>query len=181
VDAIAVTHFHLDHWGDLVPWAWLNAHGPPEHHNSCALWVPPRGTDELATFASFWGNPNMIEDAFQLHEFEPEEPFEAAGIEVVAHRLPHYTLEAFGFHASEGGKTIAYSDDSAPCPELARLARGADLFVCEATLADGVVDGPPRGHPSAQEALAAADGPVLLTHRPIEFPAPDGVPLATTA
>jgi ribonuclease BN (tRNA processing enzyme) len=23
VDAIAITHFHLDHWGDLVPWALL--------------------------------------------------------------------------------------------------------------------------------------------------------------
>src|SRR4026208_2090713 len=27
IDAIAITHFHLDHWGDLVPWAWLAAHG----------------------------------------------------------------------------------------------------------------------------------------------------------
>jgi ribonuclease BN (tRNA processing enzyme) len=140
--------------------------------------VAPRGTDELATFASFWGNPDMFEDAFELNEFEPTEPFEAAGIEVVAHRLPHYTLDAYGFRASHGGKTMAYSGDSAPGSEIAELARGADLFVCEATLADGVVDGPPRGHLSAQEALAAADGPVLLTHRPIELPAPDGVPLA---
>ena len=22
LDAIAITHFHLDHWGDLVPWVW---------------------------------------------------------------------------------------------------------------------------------------------------------------
>src|SRR6058998_1131138 len=22
VEATAITHFHLDHWGDLVPWAW---------------------------------------------------------------------------------------------------------------------------------------------------------------
>lgn len=149
-----------------------------QERTPCALWVAPRGTDELATFASFWGNPDMFEDAFELHEFEPTEPFEAAGIEVVAHRLPHYTLDAYGFRASHGGKTMAYSGDSAPCSEIAELARGADLFVCEATLADGVVDGPPRGHLSAQEALAAADGPVLLTHRPIELPAPDGVPLA---
>ncbi len=21
-DAIVITHFHLDHWGDLVPWVW---------------------------------------------------------------------------------------------------------------------------------------------------------------
>ena len=22
VDAIAITHFHVDHWGDIVPWVW---------------------------------------------------------------------------------------------------------------------------------------------------------------
>src|SRR5581483_9559300 len=22
VDAIVITHFHLDHWGDVVPWVW---------------------------------------------------------------------------------------------------------------------------------------------------------------
>ena len=69
--------------------------------------------------------------------------------------------------------------DSAPTSELAELARAADLFLCEATLADSTKDGFPRGHLSAEEALAAADGPILLTHRPVELPAPDGVPVAT--
>jgi ribonuclease BN (tRNA processing enzyme) len=73
---------------------------------------------------------------------------------------------------------LAYSGDCAPTQELAALAAGADLFVCEATLADSSRDGPPRGHLTAEEALAAADGPILLTHRPIELPAPDGLPLA---
>src|SRR3990172_10917545 len=48
VDAIVITHFHLDHWGDLVPWVWgsfyLATNGPvpkPE------LWVQPGGTAYL--------------------------------------------------------------------------------------------------------------------------------------
>ena len=28
VDAIAITHFHLDHWGDLVPWTFGASFGP---------------------------------------------------------------------------------------------------------------------------------------------------------
>ena len=27
VDAIAITHFHLDHWGDIVPWVWGRMYG----------------------------------------------------------------------------------------------------------------------------------------------------------
>ncbi len=176
--SIAITHFHLDHWGDLVPWAWLNAFGPPEHRVECALWLPPGGAGELAHFADHWGNPHMFEEAFELREFEPEVPFTAAGFEVEARRLPHYALTSHGFRVTQNGKTLAYSGDSAPTRELAELARGADLFLCEATLAEGDRDGVPRGHLSAEEALAAADGPVLLTHRPIELPPPDGVALA---
>ena len=28
VDAIVITHFHLDHWGDLVPWTFGAMYGP---------------------------------------------------------------------------------------------------------------------------------------------------------
>jgi ribonuclease BN (tRNA processing enzyme) len=177
-DSVAITHFHLDHWGDLVPWAWLNAYGPPEQHLRCAVWLPPRGIAELARFASFWGNENMFEEAFKLREYPADAPFTTAGFTVEARQLPHYTLEAYGFRISYDGRTLAYSGDCAPTRELAELARGADLFLCEATLAEGGRDGLPRGHLSASEALAAADGPVLLTHRPVELPTPNGVPLA---
>ncbi len=176
--AIAITHFHLDHWGDLVSWAWLNAYGPPKHRIDCALWLPPGGKHELAEFAARWGNQDMFENAFELHEFEPGVVFHTAGFDVEACRLPHYALTSHGFRVTHDGRTLAYSGDSAPTEELAGLARGADLFLCEATLADAANDGPLRGHLSAEEALAAADGPILLTHRPIELPAPDGVPVA---
>jgi ribonuclease BN (tRNA processing enzyme) len=180
VEAVAITHFHLDHWGDLVPWAWMRLFGPDELDVACTLWLPPRGIDELTRFASFWGNDRMFERAFQLREFEPAIPFQAAGFEVEARRVPHYDLEAYGFRVSEptSGRVLAYSGDCAPTPELAALAARADLFVCEATLADASRDGPPRGHLTAEEAVAAADGPILLTHRPVELPAPDGLPLA---
>ena len=177
--SIAITHFHLDHWGDLVPWAWLNAYGPQEHRIDCALWLPPGGRGQLDEFAAHWGNKAMFEDAFDIREFEPRVPFTTAGFEVQACMLPHYDLTAFGFRVTHNGSTLAYSGDSAPTSELAELARAADLFLCEATLADGSKDGLPRGHLSAEEALAAADGPILLTHRPVELPAPDGVPVAT--
>ena len=178
VDAIAITHFHLDHWGDLVPWAWLAAYGPDAGNPRPELWVPPDGVQALHHFASLWGNDGMFERAFDLREFEREIRFEAAGFEVEAVPVAHYDLDAFGFRVSSGGKTLAYSGDSGPCRPLSDLARGADLFVCEATLGSADADGPLRGHLTANEALAAADGPTVLTHRPVELPEPEGVPLA---
>jgi ribonuclease BN (tRNA processing enzyme) len=69
---------------------------------------------------------------------------------------------------------LAYSGDSGPDEGLTQLARDADLFVCEATLADGTGEneGTPRGHLSAREAesafLASGAKLLLLTHRPVE-------------
>jgi ribonuclease BN (tRNA processing enzyme) len=176
IDAIAITHFHLDHWGDLVPWAWLAAYG--EAGRRPELWLPPNGTEELATFASIWGNPHMFEQPFELREYEPGTPFEAAGFRIEARRVPHYTLAAHGFRVSDNGRLLAYSGDSGPGEELTALAQNADLFLCEATLATPDRDGPPRGHLTAEEAESFADGPILLTHRPVELPL-DGTQVAT--
>src|SRR6266568_5284051 len=43
VDAIVITHFHLDHWGDLVPWAFGSMYGPGSNLPKPTLFVPPDG------------------------------------------------------------------------------------------------------------------------------------------
>jgi ribonuclease BN (tRNA processing enzyme) len=174
VDAIAITHFHLDHWGDLVPWVWMAERGlGPER--SPALWLPPGGRVALAAFAERLGHEDIFGSAFRVSEYAAAVPFDAAGFVVEAHRVTHYDTPAYGFRVRDAaGTVLAYSGDSGPCDALHKLAKGADLFLCEATLASAADDPGPRGHLSAEEALAAGDGRVLLTHRPAELPVPAG-------
>src|SRR3954454_10892566 len=40
VDAIVITHSHLDHWGDVVPWVW-GAMYLGLQDEAPELWVPP--------------------------------------------------------------------------------------------------------------------------------------------
>ena len=112
-----------------------------------------------------------------MHEYEEETPFVAAGFDLIAYRMLHYALESYGLRVSDGDRTLAYSADSAPCDGLVELAREADLFLCEATLAQpepGI-----RGHLTADEALDAyaSSGAkrFVVIHRPDELPLPDGV------
>ena len=181
VDAIAITHFHLDHWGDLATWAWgslfIGRDRPkPE------LWVQSTGIEQLTEFGEWMGTPWMFERAFELREYEEDVPFRAAGLEVTAIQLPHYQLRTFGFRLANETHTLAYSGDSGPSERLADLARDVDLFVCEATLLRGELDAQPRGHLSAEEAVEAFDASgasrLLLTHRPDELPLADGLELA---
>ncbi len=174
VDALAITHFHLDHWGDLVPWVWGRMFGPAKDFDPPDLWVPPGGTERLRDLGRQLGSPEMFEQVFRLREYPPGRAFETAGFTVVAHRVLHYDLEAYGFRVSANGVTVAYSGDSGPSDALIDLARDADVFLCEATLAVPNPEGGLRGHLSVDEAVAAfqASGAkrLLLTHRPSERP-----------
>ena len=147
VDAIAITHFHLDHWGDLVPWVWGTMWGLGQDKKRPELWLPPGGREELAAFGTRFGTPDMFVRVFEPKEYVEGEPFTAAGLEVTAVRLPHYTVQTYGFRVSNSTRTLAYSGDSGPSEKLADLAEQVDLFLCEATLEDGDSDGQPRGHP----------------------------------
>jgi len=178
VDAIAITHLHLDHWGDLVPWVWLERSGLVQPQPA-ELWLPPGSQAELADFGTRFGYGAMFDDAFAVREYEARRPFAVAGFDVTPYPVEHFGMTAFGFRVRDrAGRTLAYSGDSAPCPALAELAENADLFLCETTLASGDRDSNPRGHLTTDEALAIPARRRLLTHRPVELGVPAGVDVA---
>jgi ribonuclease BN (tRNA processing enzyme) len=179
VDAIVLTHWHLDHWGDLVPWVWGSMVGPGRNGATIELWVPPGGLERLRDFGERLGWEDMWTLAFEPREYGERDPFTVAGLEVRAFSVAHYTQETYGLRVTNGVKTLAYSGDSGPSDHLTDLARDADLFLCEATLERGDLEGDPRGHLSADEAIAVFEASgakrLLLTHRPDELPLADGL------
>jgi ribonuclease BN (tRNA processing enzyme) len=179
VDAIVITHFHLDHWGDLVPWTFGSMFGPGRDVPPPQLWLPPGGKEELGRFGEKLGFAGMF-DAFDLQEYVEGESFEADGLTITPVRVPHYQLQTYALRVTDGTTTLAYSGDSAPSPQLAEVGRDADLFLCEATLAESREGGDGlRGHLSAEEALEAfaASGArrLVIIHRPSELSLPDGI------
>jgi ribonuclease BN (tRNA processing enzyme) len=177
VDAIAISHFHLDHWGDLVPWTWSLMFGPGRDVEPPELWLPPGGAEQLRTFGRTFGSEEMFDSTFPIREYADGTAFDAAGLSITPFRVPHYGLLSFGFRVAGPEATLAYSADSGPADALAELARDADVFICEATLAESGEEGL-RGHLSLDEAAAAFEASgakrLLVTHRPSELPLADG-------
>jgi ribonuclease BN (tRNA processing enzyme) len=171
VDAIVITHFHLDHWGDLVPWTFGAAFGPGREAPKPELWLPPGGSGRLRQLGGQLSFTDQLEHAFQLREYRAEDAFSAGGFDVTPVRLAHYEELTFGMRVSDGTHTVAYSGDTAPTPRLADLARDADVFLCEATLADP--EPAERGHLTAGEANDAFEASgaqrLVLIHRPDEL------------
>ena len=176
VDAVAITHFHLDHWGDLVPWIFGASFGPGRAAPKPALWLPPGGTERLREYGRQMAFGNAIDNVFDVHEYTESKPFEAGGFTLIALRLEHYSELTYGLRVSNHASTLAYSGDTGPSDNLAELARDADVFLCEATLKEP--EPAERGHLSEGEAVAAFEASgakrLVVIHRPDELPlAPD--------
>ena len=178
VDAVAITHFHLDHWGDLIPWIFGASYGPGRDAPRPQLWLPPGGAGTLRAFGRQLAFADAIEHVFDVEEYDEGKAFTAGGFTVTPVRLAHYDELTFGLRVTDGEHTIAYTGDTAPTPSLTELAQDADVFLCEATLARSEA-GKDRGHLSAEEAIEAAHSAgarrLIVIHRPDELALDPGV------
>ena len=121
-DAIVITHFHLDHWGDLVPWVWrgLNLKGQGANVRKPALWLPPGGRELLERFGSLLGFPDMFERVFSPAEYTEGVAFDAGGSTITAVRVPHYNVEAYALRVVGDDRVLTYSGDSGRPRPLSR-------------------------------------------------------------
>lgn len=181
VDAIAITHLHLDHWGDLVSWVLGVRYGTGrEVERRPELWLPPGGAEALLDLAARLTSAALFEHAFTIREHDGDASFRAAGFEVTPRSVPHYDTQCYALRVGGNERVLAYSADCGPSEQLVETAREADLFLCEATLAEPEPE--PRGHLTLAEALEAFQRSqarrLLVVHRPAEYPSAPDVELA---
>ena len=135
LDAIWVSHLHVDHVSDLLVANYALRYGdfqPPPAP------VPVLGpTDWVSHVRPFLttGETEPIEGTFEVHDLHDGERVELGPLRLEAVATVH-SVETYAVRATAGGRTIAYSADSGPCDALGRLADQADLFICEAAWAE---------------------------------------------
>jgi ribonuclease BN (tRNA processing enzyme) len=171
LSGVAISHFHPDHYFDLVALYYLLKFGPGRS-SRLPVWLPPGGRDFLDQFGRLVANRTaMLEDIFDLREYPLETPVKIGSLDfsfyAVKHYIPAYAMRVTGAN----GAVLVFSGDVAPCAELPRVARDADLFLCESALLDASQDEKDpkaRGHSTAAEAAAAAAAAgakrLLITH-----------------
>jgi ribonuclease BN (tRNA processing enzyme) len=164
VDAVVITHLHADHFIDLVPFAYALTYSPRQQADPVDRWpgtssparprlYAPRGAREtFRRITGAWGSDDLIERAFEVHEYDAEETLEVGTLQVRFREVPHFTTTfAVGISSADGGGRFTFGADTAPNEELVRFADGSDLLMLEATLVRPEDDGP-RGHLTPAEA-----------------------------
>ena len=162
VDAVLISHGHPDHCADLNPLLRARAldDDPPP---ALPVFAPPRALDAVLAL----DRPGMLDASYLLHEFMPGAQFEIGPFEVATRSLPHWVPNA-GIRLTAGGRRLAYTGDTGPCPDITDLARDADALIAEATYAEEVPEHSAKYLSSAQQvgqyAAQAHVGRLLLTH-----------------
>lgn len=155
--AVALSHFHLDHTGDLAGILWARKQSPELKETPLRLLGPDgtRGFVEcvVAAYPADW-----LEVAWDVGGY----PAEVDGLSLEAFPARH-SPEAVCLRLRANGRTLAYSGDTADCDGLRQACRGADLALLECSK-----EVPSENHldPDACAAVieAARPGRALLTH-----------------
>jgi ribonuclease BN (tRNA processing enzyme) len=137
LDAVLYTHIHPDHCADLVPLLF-----------ACKYQEEPRFKDLLITggkgFRDYleglrWVHGSWIEpQTFRLHIREVATDELSIG-DLLVRTLPlDHMRESVGYRiTSPQGHALVYSGDTAYCPTIVELAKGADLLLLECSFPEG--------------------------------------------
>jgi ribonuclease BN (tRNA processing enzyme) len=170
LDGLFLSHLHPDHCADvsaLTVYRRYHPHPPP-----CAvlpLYGPPDAAERLVAAFAANAEERTATDLSDVYDFRSyREPARIGPFEVRAARVEH-PCEAYALRISHAGRSLVYSGDTGPGPQLAELATGADVLLAEASWPDRP-DNPPGIHLSGRQAgeAAAAAGVsrLLITHVP---------------
>lgn len=163
LDAVLISHGHPDHCADLNPLLRARALRDDDLPPALPVYALPGATDAVLAL----DRPGMLDHAYVLQEFRPGERLGIGPFTGETRLLPHFTPNA-GIRLAADGAVLAYTGDTGPSPDVAELARGADILLAEASYPYEVPADSARYLSSArqagQDAATAGVGRLVLTH-----------------
>jgi ribonuclease BN (tRNA processing enzyme) len=128
--AIWLSHLHIDHCNDLLPTFYALAYGGQAPPQPIPVFGPAGWVARMEGFLAS-SRPDPMRMVFEPHELSDGHRVEFGGLELHSVAVEH-GVPAFGLRASYKRLTLGYSGDAGPCDGLDAVARGVDVFCCEA-------------------------------------------------
>lgn len=172
LDAIVITHLHLDHTLDLGALRFALTYNPVKPERPTALWLPPGGRSFLDRFAATFEPEDdgaFFAKAFAVEEYDPTRTLRIGDAQLSFAPTVHY-VPCWAIRVSDGAEgDLVYTADTGPAADLRGFADGAAVVVAEGTSLEPSPESfEERGHLTAAEAAELAGragaGTLVLTH-----------------
>jgi ribonuclease BN (tRNA processing enzyme) len=170
LDAVWISHFHLDHCGGLAPFLFGTKYAPQTQERRKPLRIfGPRGLEKLLRAFDDANEYNLLKQPFpvRVEEVAPRANFDILpGLAAETFSTPH-TSESLAVKLTETatGASLVYTSDTGPADALADFASGVRLFLMECSFRRAK---PVETHLELEDAmrLAARARParVMLSH-----------------
>jgi len=180
VNAVVVSHLHADHFLDLVPFSYALTYAPRQQPVPVDRWpgteypahpdlhAPPGARETLRRVVGAWGSESLIENAFDLREYEAGDRLEVGPLRIAFGEVDHFVQTfAVEITSTATGGRFVFGADTGPSEKLVAFATGADVLMAEATLPRPEREGV-RGHltpaEAGEHAARAGVKALVLTH-----------------
>lgn len=164
LDAIVITHEHVDHCVDVLPFAYSRRYGHP-FLGPVPVYAPASVPKRLEALIGRTGS--AVFEALAFHRVDLGTEVDIKDLHLVFtqtnHPVPTMAVKLMGSPGS-----IAYTADTGVTDHLAGWAAGSDVLLAEASYLGSGADKPWPHHLTASEAgelaTAANVGRLVLTH-----------------
>jgi ribonuclease BN (tRNA processing enzyme) len=183
LDAIWISHFHLDHLGGIAPFLFATRSAPQTQARGKLLRIfGAHGLKNIVEAINEADNYRLFQQPFPIEVIEvmPEVEFELLpGLAAKTCSTPH-TNESLAIRLSDkSGSVLVYTSDTGYSDELGEFAKGADVLLMECSFFQNK---PVKKHLELADAMEiaknAAPRKLVLSHL---YPEWDGIDLAAEA
>jgi ribonuclease BN (tRNA processing enzyme) len=168
LDALLLSHFHLDHSGELAPLLFSSKYGEFIRRRPLVAVGGPGFTGFFSGLKQVYGRwIELPPEQFELRELPGDgmEIHQLAGMHLACAPVNH-SPESLAYRLTDGdGCSVVYSGDTDMAAALTELARGAELLICEAAFpASHRMPGHLTPALAGEIAARAGVGTLVLTH-----------------
>jgi ribonuclease Z len=159
INTICITHLHMDHYWGLFPLliqyqfsnrtADLTIIGPPQHKATL---------EKILALVVGWSDFGRLNFNIHFKELtERDGVQEIIGDYIVTCAKMDHTIISFAYRVEKNNQSVCYSGDTSPTQQLVQLAENSDVFICEATFPDKLVQlAEKHGHSTISDAVKMA-------------------------
>ncbi|MDG6999369.1 MAG: ribonuclease Z [Nitrososphaerota archaeon] len=166
ISNIMITHFHSDHLSGLTQ--IVEAMGIAKRETELRVYGLKGLKEYFATVERITSVAANRKFKIALTEVAANQQFQVGKFGVSTFEMIH-TIPCIGYRLESDGRTIAYTGDTEPCPQVVDLGKNADLLIHEATFLKRDIENARQSKHSvpseaSQSAKLAGSKKLFLTH-----------------